>query len=508
MLQSIGDVREGFICPQCHHDMSTMEMLQVHFQDVHMKQSSSTVKGLFSLAKQKIKSVQDNFTTIPNEQSNTYAQFFSFDQNDSSLKQQQIGYIRSYSDKFKKIRKTQHDQISIETTRLLLRLEKLINTGESIPKNANTKERRKYEQEIVEWIDDSKVSLCPSCAKSFSLSRRKHHCRLDGFVICDQCSRFLLFSKARYLIEPNPSSSSPLNKTATTNGLSLHRSNSLTSLNSTTNPDDLNLNNKDRANNEEYIRICSSCQKVLQRRYDQICFKNSQRDEVFLYYEKIVEAHKELTNIHPTYSTIIESLLTGDTTYQIIDGQRLYRQLSSYYDKIDSISKSIAKLADSCSNIDEDDTQSQIRYSALCRNIRIYAVHLLQNYAISTRRIPSEDDVQRARDERKRLIEERNESERAAKAELVSKISLTDSPTTLKKDVSGWRPTIDRNLLVQTQELNPLVQQVYQVTEYIRQAQIAGRLDEVESLKLNLKELEQALNNLQQQENASTFNSQ
>ncbi|CAF4559834.1 unnamed protein product, partial [Rotaria magnacalcarata] len=49
--------------------------------------------------------------------------------------------------------------------------------------------------------------------------------------------------------------------------------------------------------------------------------------------------------------------------------------------------------------------------------------------------------------------------------------------------------------------------QVYQVTEYIRQAQIAGRLDEVESLKLNLKELEQALNNAQQRENVSTFDS-
>ncbi|CAF1194385.1 unnamed protein product [Rotaria magnacalcarata] len=497
MLQAVGDVREGFICPQCHQDMSTMEMLQVHFQDIHMKQSPSTVKGLFSFAKQKIKSVQDNFTNIPNEQTNNYAQYFSSDQNDSSSKPQQIGYIRSYTDRFKKERKAQHDQISIETTRLLLRIEKLISTGENIPKNANTKERRKYEQDIVEWIDDTKVTLCPSCAKSFSLSRRKHHCRLDGFVICDPCSRFLLFSKARYLIEPSTSSSLP-------NGLSLQHSNSLTSLNSTT-ADDSSC--KDRTNNEDYLRICLSCQKVLQRRYDQICFKNTQRDEVFVCYEKIVEAKKILDEIHPTYSTMIESLLIGDTKYQIVDAQKLYRQLSTCYDKIDSTSKYISKLADSCLNIDEDDTQSIIRYSALCRNMRMYAIHVLQNFAISTRRVPSEDDVKRAREERKRLIEERIESERAAKAELASRIPLTDSPAVKKKEVSGWRPTIDRNLLVQAQELNPLVQQVYQVTEYIRQAQIAGRLDEVESLKLNLKELEQALNNAQQQENVSTFDS-
>jgi rabenosyn-5 len=172
------------------------------------------------------------------------------------------------------------------------------------------------------------------------------------------------------------------------------------------------------------------------------------------------------------------------------------------------LSKYIAQLADSCPNIDENDMPSQIRYSALCRNIRTYAIHLLQHYAVSTRRVPSEDDVQRARDERKRVVEERNDSERAAKAELASRITLTDSPTKSRKEMSGWRPTIDRNLLAQTQELHPLVQQVYQVTEYIRQAQIAGRYDEVESLKLNLKALEEAMNNLDEQDNISTSDSQ
>jgi hypothetical protein len=164
MLPSIGDVREGFICPQCHQDMSTMEMLHIHFQDVHMKQSSSTVKGIylnfisfnfcfflgfFSLAKQKIKSVQDNFTTIPNEQINIYAQYFSFDQNDSSLKQS-IGHIGSYNDQFKKLRKDKHKQISIDTTRLLLRLEKLTSNEENVPKNANTKERRSKNKHFLD----------------------------------------------------------------------------------------------------------------------------------------------------------------------------------------------------------------------------------------------------------------------------------------------------------------------------------------------------------------------
>jgi hypothetical protein len=54
-----------------------------------------------------------------------------------------------------------------------------------------------YEQNIITWMEDSITSICASCSKSFGLFGRKHHCRLDGLVICTQCSRFLSFSIAR-----------------------------------------------------------------------------------------------------------------------------------------------------------------------------------------------------------------------------------------------------------------------------------------------------------------------
>jgi len=101
--------------------------------------------GFFSLAKQKIKSVQGNFTTNSTEPTNLYASFFSFDPNDQPPGGQQknsSGFNRSHTDKFKKLRKEKLDQISIDTTRLLLRLEQLISTDEQVPRNANTKERR------------------------------------------------------------------------------------------------------------------------------------------------------------------------------------------------------------------------------------------------------------------------------------------------------------------------------------------------------------------------------
>lgn len=127
----------------------------------------------------------------------------------------------------------------------------------------------------------------------------------------------------------------------------------------------------------------------------------------------------------------------------------------------------------------------------------MYAIHLLQNYAISTRKVPSEDDVKQARVERQRLLDERLEMERAARAELASKVTVNNTNQPNKPVISGWRPTIDRNLLEKAQQLDPLVQQIYQVTEFIREAKIAGRDEDVRSLELNLKELEKALNNAQ-----------
>lgn len=96
--------------------------------------------GLFSLAKQKIKNVQDNFkTATPNEPPKPLAQFFASNPNDTYSK---IGYMRSYDDYFRCVRKTRLDQILTFTRQTLLRVELLTNTSEGIPRNGNSKERQ------------------------------------------------------------------------------------------------------------------------------------------------------------------------------------------------------------------------------------------------------------------------------------------------------------------------------------------------------------------------------
>ncbi|WVW78231.1 hypothetical protein I302_100184 [Kwoniella bestiolae CBS 10118] len=44
--------------------------------------------------------------------------------------------------------------------------------------------KRAAEQAIVKWEDDGEVKKCRICQSSFSLSNRKHHCRLCGRIIC------------------------------------------------------------------------------------------------------------------------------------------------------------------------------------------------------------------------------------------------------------------------------------------------------------------------------------
>lgn len=54
-----------------------------------------------------------------------------------------------------------------------------------------------HERAIVPWINEKDVKLCPMCAKSFHVARRKHHCRLCGAVMCHTCTIFLSLQDAR-----------------------------------------------------------------------------------------------------------------------------------------------------------------------------------------------------------------------------------------------------------------------------------------------------------------------
>lgn len=42
---------------------------------------------------------------------------------------------------------------------------------------------------LMNWVPDSHSKTCQSCATSFRLTRRRHHCRLCGILVCGSCSQ-------------------------------------------------------------------------------------------------------------------------------------------------------------------------------------------------------------------------------------------------------------------------------------------------------------------------------
>ena len=64
------------------------------------------------------------------------------------------------------------------------------------------RKKKFHEKNVVEWIDEKLVPNCPQCTKSFNLTRRPHHCRLCGGVMCESCSEYIHFDLAQRLINP------------------------------------------------------------------------------------------------------------------------------------------------------------------------------------------------------------------------------------------------------------------------------------------------------------------
>lgn len=171
---------------------------------------------------------------------------------------QTIGASRCLYSTLKEIRDKRVERYEIETSKLLIRLNKLTT---DVPSEES--KRREKDQSIVLWINDQDVRLCPSCAKSFNLTRRKHHCRLCGAVLCHNCSYFIDFDQARRLIDP----SAPLEMSEDTkqsannsllNGLRFRRG-STSSL--------LTVMGGEKPN---AIRTCFDCHVLMDRRSEQI----------------------------------------------------------------------------------------------------------------------------------------------------------------------------------------------------------------------------------------------
>lgn len=158
--------------------------------------------------------------------------------------------------------------------------------------------RKLHEKSVVEWVEDGYVKLCPQCAKGFNFSRRRHHCRLCGGIMCHNCSHFLDSNYAKQLVSPIDLETSQLLSASagSSQGGKLQRRGSIISLPAIPS-----------SSNEPQIRVCKDCKVLLDRRNQQMYDQHS-RPIICQMYEMYRESITDSEKLVKQYYQIIDSL--------------------------------------------------------------------------------------------------------------------------------------------------------------------------------------------------------
>lgn len=487
-MATAAEVREGFLCPMCMKDLGTVTMLQGHFEEEHSNEDKDVLqqlRGLFGKAKKKILGEKDEVEEGGSSslQSSVYKSpaTGSISGYDPTMwEPQELGVTRAWTDLFKAHRGAKVDRYVVETNKLIIRLDKL--TGPDVP--METSKRRAYEKSVVQWMPDNQAKECPFCRRSFTLTRRRHHCRLCGNIMCDKCSQFLPHTFAKKLTDPT------FQNQDIEVGF-LRRTGSNSSLNSILGPE-----------GDPHIRTCDNCRKLLERRNEQIEQRTS-KPIVVLLYEKLKSCVDAAEELLVQYMPMVESLSCGESMYSLQEAQRYRIKITKLYETIDGLSKKILNLG---LNNEEEPSQKQL---LLQRSIRTYATNFMQDNMLGLQSLPSDEQYLKLQEARKLEIQKRIAAERQAtfeaqQREKKAKEQREQKEMALKNDqlkqaearersgsqkLAGWIPNESTHINFNNKD-DPMIQQMNIIRSYIKQARQAGKLDEVQMLEQNLKELQ------------------
>ncbi|WAR24987.1 RBNS5-like protein [Mya arenaria] len=418
-----GEIREGFLCPMCMKDL-----------------------GLFDRAKKKILGEKEREASFDNSQ-----------QGSSTIVTKSTSVTRSWTDTFRGVRDARVDKYVVETNKLLIRLDKLISPD--APTDAG--KRKAFEKSVVMWTPDSEVKSCRFCGRTFGMTRRRHHCRLCGGIMCDRCSQFLTHAYAKKLTNPAFSFDGGRDQ-----GF-LKRAGSNSSLNSLFSTE-----------GDPHIRSCEECRKLLERR-DQLMEQRNTKTSIVILYEKM--------------KSLIEDC---------------EMQLESYLPMVESLSKRILTL-----NVNNEEEMSP-KQALLQKSIRTYASNFMQENMMGLQALPSEE--QYAALQKKRTVEVQKQIALDRQAVLhaqeierqkLGKDKGTPSREDDRRDRSGskshtrsssygWKPS---DHAVRESNDDPMLQQMEIIRGYIREAKKANKLDEVKMLEENLQELKLAFTSQQKE---------
>ncbi|XP_054716890.1 rabenosyn-5-like [Uloborus diversus] len=465
-----GEIREGLMCPHCYCDFVTVDRLKEHFEFAHSTEDHDTfqsLKGFLGKAKRKILK-QDTWSEDINKSYFEPSPVHDISSDLPSWSDQEIGLTSSHTQNFKSLREKKINRYVFETNKLLIRLDKLVTDIADEPEK-----RKEFEKTIVPWVPDSDVPLCPGCAKSFKISRRRHHCRLCGGVMCHSCSYFMTYEFARKLTLPVMNDEyRAINKQKP-----VPRRASSASI----------MTSMSMSGGEQLIRVCKDCNVLLQR-HDKLMEQRKHRPDIVVLYEKLREFTDEVEKLIPLYLEMTESLNLGETEYQHEQCVELHTKIYKFAGKIDAQSKRILKL-------EADAQDSNSKFFQLQNGIRMSATQFIRNNVSVLPLPPTPEKIAHYRNVRQEQVHRRIQLQKQAEI-LSNKRESSKSPSpvaTSKKQIAepispdtGWCVSSGK---VKDDE-DPMLQQINIIHKYIKQAKMDHKYDEVKILENNLEELQ------------------
>ncbi|KAL3095555.1 hypothetical protein niasHT_024381 [Heterodera trifolii] len=335
-------------------------------------------------------------------------------------------------DYFVKERNDAVAKISDPTNNLIIRLDKLINDFQQ--QNTEWSSRKEFEKHVVPW-SESKSDNCELCKIRFTITRRRHHCRLCGVQLCASCSQFLTIKSAQRLTGLDSSLVSSF-LLAITNGDANHFGNNVPMFGNLSLSLDKpmgqafavdrtlhNLGNSfalmknklgsvvgrsissgggigdcseksavsaaDSAPSSAYsLRICAKCKKLLDRRERamELRWENA-NDSLVDAYQKLCNLLSQISHLASSYKNMADSLNDGETLYSLSSAASVRLKLKELQEEIIRLSNSIEVWSSSpsqhnnnkCSLAETVREPPSRRQMQLQKNIKMLALHTLHD---------------------------------------------------------------------------------------------------------------------------------
>ncbi|NXK98115.1 RBNS5 protein, partial [Formicarius rufipectus] len=481
-----GEVREGFLCPLCLKDLQAFRQLQAHYEEQHPGEDRDVRAQLRNLvqkakrAKKKLLKQEGDDRTDSGSQERYES--FSYGGVDPYMwEPQEVGAVRSHLSEFKKHRAARIDHYVVEVNKLIIRLEKLTSFDRA---NTEVAKIRAIEKSVVPWVSDQDVPFCPDCGSKFGIRNRRHHCRLCGSIMCKKCMELISLPLASKLTNASKEAlGSHTSPNSSPNSVHGSRRGSISSISSVSSV----LDEKD----DDRIRCCRHCKDTLLKREQQIDEKEY-TPEIVKLYEKLRLGMEKVDQKAPEYIRMAESLNAGETTYNLEHANDLRVEIQKIYEFIDALSKKILSLGL------HEDPQPHPKTLQLQRMIRYSATLFVQEKLLGLMSLPTKDQYEELKKRRLHMVRhvalETQGKQEENQKDIVSRsgTAVNGDETHMKKGTvrksEGWLPT--SSISKESEKADPLLQQIDNITSFIKQAKAANRLDEVHMLQENLMQLQ------------------